>query len=37
MISRELYEEINAYLKENNITKVEFIKQAYEIMKVQTK
>ncbi len=37
MIPRELYEEINAYLKENNITKVDFVKQAYEIMKVQTK
>ena len=37
MIPRELYEEINAYLKENNITKVDFIKQAYEIMKRQSK
>lgn len=33
MIPRELFEEINAYLKENNISKVDFIKKAYEIMK----
>lgn len=33
MIPRDLYEEINAYLKKNKITKVDFIKSAYEIMK----
>lgn len=33
MIPRELYEEINAFLKERNISKVDFIKRAYEIMK----
>lgn len=33
MIPRDLYEEINAYLKKNKITKVDFIKMAYEIMK----
>ena len=31
MIPRDLYEEINAYLKKNKITKVDFIKMAYEI------
>ena len=35
MIPRDLYEEINAYLKKNKITKVDFIKMAYEIMKKQ--
>ena len=33
MIPRDLYDEINAFLKERNITKVDFIKRAYEIMK----
>lgn len=33
MIPRELYEELNAFLKERNITKVEFIKRAFEMMK----
>ncbi len=33
MIPQELYEEINAYLQEKHITKVEYIKQAYEKMK----
>ena len=33
MIPRDLYEEINAFLKERNMTKVDFIKRAYEIMK----
>lgn len=33
MIPRDLYDEINAFLKERNITKVDFIKKAYEIMK----
>lgn len=33
MITRDLYVEINAFLKERNITKVDFIKKAYEIMK----
>ena len=33
MIPRELFEEINVFLNENGMTKVEFIKKAYEIMK----
>ena len=33
MISRELCEEIDTFLTEKGITKVEFIKKAYEIMK----
>ena len=33
MIPRYLYVEINAFLEERNITKVDFIKKAYEIMK----
>ena len=33
MIPRELFEEINAVLTEKGMTKVEFIKKAYEIMK----
>ena len=33
MIPRELFEEIDAFLTEKGITKVEFIKKAYEIMK----
>lgn len=33
MIPRELFEEINAFLKERNMTKVDFIKKAYEHMK----
>ena len=33
MIPRDLYDELNAFLKERNITKVDFIKRAYEIMK----
>lgn len=33
MIPRELFEEINAFLTEKGITKVEFIRKAYEIMK----
>lgn len=33
MIPRDLYDEINAFLKERNMTKVDFIKRAYEIMK----
>ena len=33
MIPRNLYVEINAFLKERNLTKVDFIKRAYEIMK----
>ena len=33
MIPRELFEEINAFLIEKGMTKVEFIKKAYEIMK----
>ena len=33
MIPRELFEEINTFLAEKGMTKVEFIKKAYEIMK----
>lgn len=33
MIPRELFEEINVFLTEKCMTKVEFIKKAYEIMK----
>ena len=33
MVPRELFEEINAFLTEKGITKVEFIKKADEIMK----
>lgn len=33
MIPRDLYVEINAFLKERNLTKVDFIKKAYETMK----
>ena len=33
MIPRELFEKINAFLSEKGMTKVEFIKKAYEIMK----
>ena len=33
MIPRDLYDEINAFLKERNMTKVDFIRTAYEIMK----
>lgn len=33
MIPRELYDEINAFLTEKGITKVDFIKQAYEKMR----
>ena len=33
MIPRELFEEINAFLIEKGITKVDFIKKAYGIMK----
>lgn len=33
MLPRELYDEIDVFLKERNMTKVEFIRRAYEIMK----
>lgn len=33
MIPRELFDEINAFLKERNMTKVDFIRKAYESMK----
>ena len=33
MIPRELFEEINAFLKGRKMTKVDFIKKAYEILK----
>ena len=33
MIPRDLFVEINAFLKERNMTKVDFIKKAYEMLK----
>ena len=33
MLPRELYDELDAFLKERHMTKVEFIRRAYEIMK----
>lgn len=33
MIPKELYDEIDTFLKEKNITKVQFIKDAYEVIK----
>ena len=33
MIPRDLFDEINAFLKERNMSKVDFIKKAYELMK----
>lgn len=33
MIPRELFEEINAYLNEHHITKVQFIKDSFEQLK----
>ena len=33
MIPRELFDEINAFLKERKMTKVDFIKKAYEFLK----
>lgn len=33
MIPRELFEEINVFLTENGMTKVDFIKKAYEMLK----
>lgn len=33
MIPRELYDEVNAFLKERKMTKVDFIKKAYELIK----
>ena len=33
MIPRDLFDEFNAFLKERNMTKVDFIRTAYEIMK----
>lgn len=35
MMPRELYEEINAFIKENNITKVQLVVAGYEAMKAQ--
>ena len=35
MIPRELLVEINAFLKENRISKVDFIRRAYELMKAE--
>lgn len=34
MIPRELFDEINAFLKERNMSKVDFIKTAYELIKI---
>lgn len=33
MIPRDLFDEVNAFLKERNMSKVDFIKKAYEFMK----
>ena len=33
MIPKELFEEINAFLNEKGMTKVDFIKKAYEMLK----
>ena len=33
MIPRELFEEINTFINEKGMTKVKFIKKAYDIMK----
>ncbi len=33
MIPRDLFDEINAFLKERNMSKVNFIKKSYEFMK----
>ena len=33
MLPRELYDEIDVFLKERHMTKVEFIRRAYEMMK----
>ena len=33
MIPRELFDEINVFLKERNMSKVDFIKTAYELIK----
>ena len=35
MIPRELFDEITSFLRERNMTKVDFIKKAYEILKNQ--
>ena len=35
MIPRELLVEINAFLKESRISKVDFIRRAYELMKAE--
>lgn len=37
MIPRELYDEINAFLKKRKMTKVDFIKKAYELLKFTDK
>lgn len=36
MIPRDLFVEINAFLKERNMTKVDFIKKAYEMLNSST-
>ena len=36
MIPRDLFVEINAFLKDRNMTKVDFIKKAYEMLKSST-
>lgn len=35
MIPRPLFEEINAFLEQNNITKVELIREGYESLKAK--
>ena len=36
MIPRELFDEINAFLKENGMTKVDFIRDGYEALKYKS-
>lgn len=37
MIPRELFDEINAFLKENGMTKVDFIRDGYEALRTKKK
>ncbi len=37
MIPRELFDEINAFLKENGMTKVDFIRDEYEALRTKKK
>ncbi len=35
MIPKADFDEINAFIAENNLTKVQFIKEAYELLKIK--